>query len=134
MTPYNEQEYNRLCAEFLGSELKNDGQFDYWTYDHLGFDPMKIRGSSWVSGNFEFHSDWNWIMEVVEKIRVTYFQGLPFQFKINDETGYVYIVHHLMDNAYFIQVLIKDKLKEAVVQAIWEFLQWYNEQEFNKEL
>jgi hypothetical protein len=61
-------DYNKRCAEFLGSELKNDGQYNYWTYDDLGFDPIKIRGSAWVSGNFEFHSNWNWIKLVLEKI------------------------------------------------------------------
>ena len=93
--------YSEMCGKFLDIELTEE---------------------------IDFLNNWNWIMEVVEKIRNSYFQGLQFQFKINDETGNVYIVHHLMDNAYFIQVLIKDKLKEAVVQAIWEFLQWYNEQ------
>lgn len=100
-------QFNKKCAEFLGSELKNDGQFDYWTYDHLGFDPMKIRGSSWVSGNFEFHSDWNWIMEVVEKI-VEIPDGVGYEFKRTIE-GYFH-------------------RKQSVIQAIDQFIDWYNKQ------
>jgi hypothetical protein len=125
MKPYNEKEFNRLCAEFLGWKHYEglnpswNGSFETIQSDSYFFNRV------YTKSELKFHSDWNWIMEVVEKIRVTYFQGLPFQFKINDETGYVYIVHHLMDNAYFIQVLIKDKLKEAVVEAIWQFLQFY---------
>ena len=60
------QERNEQIALMLGSEKKNHGQFYYWTYDHLNYDPIKILGSWWVSGNFEFHSDWNWLMKAVE--------------------------------------------------------------------
>jgi hypothetical protein len=66
MTQQEIQERNEQIALMLGSEKKNDGQFDYWIYDHLNYDPLKIMGSSWVSGNFEFHSDWNWLMEAIQ--------------------------------------------------------------------
>jgi hypothetical protein len=68
MTQEEIQERSDQIAIMLGSEKKNDGQFDYWTYDHLGYDTMKISGACWVSGNFEFHSDYNWLMEAVKFI------------------------------------------------------------------
>lgn len=131
MTQEEILEFNKRCAKFLGSELKNDGQFDYWTYDHLGFDSMKISGSAWVSGNFEFHSDWNWIMEVVEAIE-----------KLNSSKFYVSILENeceIIDkeaasneeNPFMIKPIAayteSESKKEAVIQAINQFLVWYNE-------
>lgn len=109
-------QFNKKCAEFLGSELKNDGQFDYWTYDHLGFDPIKIRGSSWISGNFEFHSDWNWIMEVCFKI-----SSLSSDDTFEGLNGRVFRFKHSM----FWEV-IEDKNKFLL--KIEEFIDWYNKQ------
>ena len=123
-------DYNKRCAEFLGSELKNDGQYNYWTYDHLGFNLMKISGSAWISGNFEFHSDWNWIMEVVEAIEKldinkNKFSSYPFYQGFNLENNTYYAHLQFGEDLHF-NGESKSK-KEAVVQAINQFLIWYNE-------
>lgn len=120
MTQEEILEYNKRCAEFLGSELKNDGQYDYWTYEHLGFNPMKISGSAWISGNFEFHSDWNWIMEVVEAI---------------ENRGIVVLIGKntcVIEQTYGkttieLPSIKKNSKKEAVVEAINQFLIWHSE-------
>jgi hypothetical protein len=93
LKPYNEQEFNRLCAEFLGIKKSQD----LYAWNLLLFSEDELL----------FHSDWNWIMEVVEKIS-----------NIPDGVGYVFIRD--LDG-----VMHK---KQVVVQAIWQFLQWYNEQ------
>ena len=99
MKPYNEQEYNRLCAEFIGLECHEPS--GYWTL------PTFMDGDGWTMTDMKFHSDWNWIMEVVEKIS-----------NIPDGVGYVFVRD--LDG-----VMHK---KQVVVQAIWQFLNWYNEQ------
>ena len=74
-----------------------------------------------------YHKDWNWLMEVVEKIRSTTLERYQFQIKIDDETGNVFIIHHLQDNAYFIQVPIDSDLKAAIYKAVIAFINWWNE-------
>jgi hypothetical protein len=126
MTQQETLDYNKRCAEFLGSELKNDGQFDYWTYDHLGFDSIKISGSAWVSGNFKFHSDWNWIMEVVEAIEdIIFDEDNSFNVTIGS-TNYCVIQDSNGEVFETIQDY-GDSKKETVVQAINQFLIWYEQ-------
>lgn len=87
MKEYNKEEYNKMCAEFLGFEIsENEECFKL---------PNK---NGWVKLSI-FHSDWNWIMEVVEKIQETH-----------------------------VVCSIGKSNKEAVVQSIWNFLNWYKTQ------
>ncbi len=103
MKPYNEQEFNKLCAEFLGGKIKEDG----WNFCLTDFG-VKHCGYGFHEGfDLKFHSDWNWIMEVVEKIS-----------NIPDGVGYVFVRD--LDG-----VMHK---KQVVVESIWQFLNWYNEQ------
>jgi hypothetical protein len=108
MKPYNKQEYNRLCAEFLGWEQGEDGR--YWK-------KTPTESSNWYVDEMYFHSDWNWIMEVWEKIKL-----IP-----NFEDWYDDLKLGSMRNMICGTFSIVDP-KEAVVQSIWEFLNWYNEQ------
>ena len=128
MKPYNEQEFNKLCAEFLGWEQGEDGR--YWK-------ETPTESSNWYVDEMYFHSDWNWIMEVVEKIETTHTKyTLQWEYDDREEfadrggkykaywfTLYVKdeILHHLNDNR-------KLTRKEAIVESIWYFLNWYNEQ------
>ena len=112
MTPYNEQEFNRLCAEFLGMKdyhlINENFEEGYaWYYpDKNGYSDIDKNPASGYYRLPKFHSDWNWIMEVVEKIS-----------NIPDGVGYVFIRD--LDG-------IMHK-KQVVVEAIWQFLNWYNE-------
>lgn len=129
MKPYNEQEFNRLCAEFIGLECHEPS--GYWTL------PTFMDGDGWTMTDMKFHSDWNWIMEVVEKIEITYPKyTLQWEYDTREEfsdRGGKY-------KAYWFTIYTKDEIldylkderkptrKEAVVQAIWQFLNLYNEQ------
>ena len=69
-------EYNKRCAEFLGYELitpqmrKNPEKWkDYSYWEHK--DKANVHSSEKVLGSeksLSFHSDWNWIMKVVNEI------------------------------------------------------------------
>jgi hypothetical protein len=121
MKPYNEQEYNQLCVDFI--ELKCHEPSGYWTL------PTFMDGDGWTMNDMKFHSDWNWIMEVKNKI---------CQLNLIDEfnTSYDSVAkgwHCQLLPAYknsfssFYSKIVSTE-KEATIQAIWEFLQWYNEQ------
>jgi len=88
------QERNKEIALMLGSEKKNTIHFDYWTYDHLGYDTMKISSVSWASGNFEFHLDWNWLMEAVRFINKTHNDN-------NEHRDLTYTIKYLLNGGYF---------------------------------
>jgi hypothetical protein len=55
------EENNKIIAEFMGAKLTKDLQIVY---------PIYEGDSSYVK-NLKYHSDWNWLMEVVEKIYQT---------------------------------------------------------------
>jgi len=82
-------------------------------------------GNTWLLEEMDFYNDWNWIMEVVNKIECL--ENIYFQ--IEEKSCYVYDIskftNERMDS--FIQQDGKTK-KEAVIQAIDQFIDWYNKQ------
>ena len=114
MKQFDIKEYNKMCAEFLGyvNLTPDDPDFDF--YEHPT-EPVKL--GEHIRKTLEpmsmlFHTDWNWIMEVVEKINSTYvFNDLP------DTT--------LLDIREEMRAYLGLSNKEAVVNSIWEFLNWY---------
>lgn len=81
-------DYNKRCAELLGWE--NDTSLL----------------------NLRFHSDWNWIMEVVDAI---------------EKVAWVNIKGCAVDISTIVNLNAPTK-KEAVVQAINQFLIWHGTQ------
>ena len=111
MTQEEVLQYNKMCAEFLNWEsLSPKTKYCYWKFpQELCF---TLRAGEPVhSNNLLFHSDWNQIMEVVEAIAVYY---------KDKEIPQI----HLLNQPIF-------SSKEAVVQAINQFLIWYNENKVN---
>ena len=99
MTTEETLEYNKRCAEFLGVTL-HESQLTM-PHDHFTC----------------YHSDWNLIMEVVEDI-----ETLGYQVNIQNN-------HCLIQKSESFggsRVYAENK-KEAAVQAINQFLIWYNE-------
>jgi len=103
---------NHLIAEFLGWDFLND-----MTYS-------KVTKSKWVEiEKLKFHSDWNWLMEVVEKI-----ESLDFDFTIY--TGACISIINTKDFP-FEEIItsggqFKNKI-ETVYNGCVEFIKWYNE-------
>ena len=127
MKNFNKEEYNKLCAEFLGGVLSEmEAPLNpQW----FGL-PFEKRGIP--EGLLKFDFDWNWIMEVVEKIEdglklhTVTSQGMTGHY-ININRG-VSVAHSSLSNPSKFMGTGKTK-KEAVIRAIWEFLDWYNQQE-----
>jgi hypothetical protein len=102
---FNKEEYTRMCVEVLGfvSTTPTDNK-DFKVHEH------PITGEM-LDTNFDerFIRDWNWIMEVVNKA-----------LDIEDDTYGALRIYSLLSLA------LSKADKELVVQAIWEFLLWYN--------
>jgi len=100
MKEFNKEEYNKMCAEFLGgiydSNLKR-----YWFRLPIVLFP--------TIEELKFDSDWNWIMEVVEKIKTLPYEEVESQ--EYDDLSHLFITSS----------------KKRVVNLIWHFLNWYKE-------
>lgn len=111
-------EYNKLCAEFLG--------YKYFPYPNVNSGWRKEQGHLKLSEYYlarttkdlKFYSDWNWIMRMVDSIETkgydVFLNGL-----------YCRITDSGLTNFEIESDRVKNK-KQAVIQAIYEFLKYYN--------
>jgi hypothetical protein len=117
MKEFNLEEYNKMCAKFLGWKQNNH----YFIFDES---THTLCLSNVFIEDLKFDSDWNWIMEVVEKIQgilikfsdefcIEFYEGLP-----EEKVTYVSFANYEGKSK---------NSKEAVVQAIWGFLNMHKE-------
>lgn len=103
----NITENNKLIAEFMA------GEKDKQVYiKHL---------NAWYDNcmGYKYNTDWNWLMEVVEKI-----ESLGFEFTIKRSWAKI-----TRKNENIVARWEDDKTKiESVYNACLEFIKWYNEQ------
>ena len=99
---------NKIIAEFMGAKLTKDLKIMYPVYE----------GDSSYVKNLKYHSDWNWLMEVVEKI-----ESIGFTFETKKNWARI-----TRKGENIILRWEEDKTKiEAVYNACIEFIKWYNE-------
>lgn len=127
MTKEEILEYNKRCAEFLGAIYSKHAEA--W-----GFGNAKNIGSKMFHGimyenviqaerfekELKFHSDWNWIMEVVEAI-----EKLGYFVMINKWTS-VYTGFEKEGKRIQITTVEGNNKLVNTIQAINQFLIWYN--------
>jgi len=109
--------YNILIAIFMGAK-----------YLELG-DIYELNDGT-ILGNEEtlqYHSSYDWLMPVVEKI-----ESLDFNVKIkshrqNNKLSHYCIIDHYLKNKSLGCYDDEKKLK-AIYKAVVEFIKWYNEQ------
>lgn len=110
-------ENNTLLAQFLGWAEQKDPT-ERWFGSFRDFNGNVHKNTD--REPLLFHSDWNFLMQVVEKIEsleeVIYFRI----------TSYVEIQYRSDKGLSFIHIRTISKL-EAVYQACVEFVKWYNE-------
>ena len=126
MKDFNKEDYNKLCAEFLGTEET----------EYLVEEQMDLRGNK----ELLFHSDWDWIMQVIEKIeninekeKHYQWEGIDgttrnnfINYEVNIERNECGIWLNLeLDPAQEYGYAKANTKKEAAVQAIWQFLNKY---------
>lgn len=125
MTQKEIKEYNKRCAEFLneqyeGSFIAHGGTKKMPDY-FLELVHSKMKGKSWYIYP-KFHSDWNWIMKVLDKIA-----KIDYGWKVTSK--YVNIYSHSGDprgefNCVH-QINCPKDVKLDTVRTINQFLIWY---------
>jgi len=134
---------NKLIGIFDGwyqKELPKNGDINW-------FHPVystKITNSVTIPSrpeNFKYHTSWDWLMPVVEKIESLWINGTQPLCKI--EGNYVHIVHevgyHNIDYAYNSNEKIDNQLGggvypntktkiENLYKVVIHFITWYNQQ------
>ena len=130
MKEFNE-EYNKLCAEFLGWKYKPASDKTTKLHFPKGTWEDNSQIGHCAKKGLCFDSDWNWIMEIkqsIQKLKDVYRFAIEDGYVVIDgniDTGTIYVYHtnsgRLQKGNNYLQ-----SEKEAVVQAIWLFLLWYN--------
>ena len=108
-------ENNKLIAEFLSVKIH-----PCVTIEKLKFLPIEERGlyNGYFIEDLKYHEDWNWLMEVVEKI-----ESLGYRIEIVKHICRIYL-----SNKETIIISENTPKIEAVHNACVEFIQWYNQQ------
>ena len=121
MTQEEIVQYNKLCAEFLGyaNLTPDDKDFDF--YEKLD----GVLGKRFEPKSLKFHSDWNWIMVVVEDIENKLNDSFNVDIVNKNQCEIVRNGEEFICGAGF--DTINHHKKEAVVEAINQFLIWYEE-------
>ena len=117
-------ENNKIIAKFMGATLTKDLQIMYPVYE----------GDSSYVKDLKYHLDWNWLMEVVEKIESLGYRTLTenecfmitksklSSFDVRSKDDY----NTIFSDNYEINHYGGSK-KENVYNACVEFIKWYNE-------
>ena len=112
---------NKLIASFLGQTSTN---YEFPQYEFQQFGYIKSNGdwedTFWAS-ELKFHSDWNWLMEVVEKI-----ESKGFDVHINTCVCRISDVGE--DRFEDIETFNSNNKIQAVYSGVVEFIKWYNNQ------
>ena len=102
-------ENNKLIAEFINLNLYKS----FWHKSNIATEKQICK-----ENNLQFHSDWNWLMEVVEKI-----ESLGYRIEIVKHICRIYL-----SNKETIIISENTPKIEAVYNAVVEFIKWYNNQ------
>ena len=102
-------ENNKLIAEFMGLNLHQG----VWRKSTLATERKICKEDA-----LKYHEDWNWLMEVVEKI-----ESLGYRIEIVKHICRIYL-----SNKETIIISENTPKIEAVNIACVEFIKWYNNQ------
>lgn len=115
----NTTENNKIIVDFLQWEKE---EFKLTMYYYT------IDGCTDEEG-LKFHNDWNWLIQVVEKIESQNFENeakdcISFMVKIINTSCQII---DIFKDRFQIQTFGNTKI-EAVYQAVVVFIEWYNKQ------
>jgi hypothetical protein len=121
------EQNNRMIAEFMGGKFHGQSlveinKNEVWLPIH-GICRLDLNGKK-----LNYHSSWDWLMPVVEKIENLEYINREGRFNlgsVNFEENYT---AYVIDNGVgLIQEEGETKL-HATYQAVVQFIEWYNEQ------
>ncbi len=119
------EETNILIAEFLQIDKNENGTFELPQYGKV-----TLSGefkTEFNASELKFNSDWNWLIEVVEKIENLLYKDNNDVFKVVIDYGMCIIYNMINDLEVIVNVSKSTKI-EAVYQAVIQFIEWYNSQ------
>ena len=154
MKNLNIQEFNNLCAELLGFVNTTPTDKDFNIYENKKGVVMGDKTYTMLETmSMKFHSDWNWIMAVVDAVeelgscticniiskgdfKINRY-GVKFYFAPNNQNLLHLELKPFMTDDTFKHPMFKYHIieefdfkkrskKEAVVQALYQFLIWYS--------
>ena len=119
-------ENNKIIAEFLGATANKGGEYEMYGIIQSIDDGEKEK-HYFFGSEMLFDTDWNWLMEVVEKIETLTDINSNGCFMVLESIGF---------NAKFIfddgTRILKDSKGETKIEAVYnaclEFINWYNQQ------
>ena len=118
-------ENNKLIAEFMGLKPKMESP-DVYVFNDMPYFSVRENNPEDVMNAIvkysKYDSDWNWLMEVVEKI-----ESLNFVVQIHLNSCFIKESEHFINNKAIWRGKNHAKTKiEAVYNACIEFIKWYN--------
>ena len=123
-------ENNKIIAEFLDWEF--DDLSETFETPFLKLVEPQAFGDEQFSCKLqdfelEFHSDWNWLMRVVEKIENLQDENNCAIYNVQIEQSFTEIIDNHTSETIIYNIDADSKI-EAVYTACVEFIQWYNQQ------
>ena len=125
-------ENNKLIAEFMGvfDKILSTGNIHSWSDAPFYYttEDTKEKVIKNICKYSKYDSDWNWLMEVVEKI-----ESLPdeenngaFFFEIYQDSVIIFSNGDYINE--LIEVMGQGSRINNTYQAVIEFIQWYNQE------
>ena len=128
-------ENNKLIAEFLDWEFDDLSETFETPFLKL-VDPQAFGEEQFSCKlqdfELEFHTDWNWLMSVVEKIENLQDENNCAIYNIQIEQSFTEIIDNHTSETIIYNIDADSKI-EAVYNTVIEFIKWYNEQNKNNE-
>lgn len=103
-------EGNKLIAEFMGGELLEGRQNNvFWFKEHHH---VLTAHKAINQHAFKYHSSWDWIMPVVEKINASH-------------------TVKIKNNTCSIRLIVEETTESTLIKSVWkvvvEYVKYYNE-------
>jgi len=119
----NTETNNKLMAEFMGFQSTSLGWFD--NEEHL----INVEKDN-TFDDLKFHSDWNWLMEVVGKIQLLdiVHDNTRNYDNVFKEWQCTFSPSYKTHDFGYIVGKSKNSEIESVYNACVEFIKWYNKQ------
>ena len=128
-------ENNKIIAEFLDWEFDDLSETFETPFLKL-VDPNAFGDEQYSCKlqdfELEFHSDWNWLMSVVEKIENLQDENNCAIYNVQIEQSFTEIIDNHTSETIIYDIDADSKI-EAVYNTVIEFIKWYNEQNKNNE-
>lgn len=122
---------NKMIAEFMGfedaSRIIGGGNVmrkkTEWKYGCQQYKEFKYE-------DLKYHSSWDWLMSVVEKIENFEDENRCAKYNFNCVQSFVEIVDNETSEE-IIEIDLDNKF-DSIYQAVVQFIEWYNKQALNK--